>query len=134
MKKTVFGWVRLSHHCRNLSSNRCKPFNKGIKKCQTYYRLDGSILLLILLLLLLILLILLLILLLLQSPWRLGQTYYRLDGSTPAMERERLIQGFNNNTQVSIITHWLHMVVMYCLYPSNFFFESDMKRRRKILY
>ena len=30
--KTVFEWVRLSHHCRNLSSNSCKPFNAGIQK------------------------------------------------------------------------------------------------------
>ena len=35
-----------------------------------------------------------------QEAWRLGQTYYRLDGSTPAMERERLITGFNTNPKV----------------------------------
>merc|ERR1719330_838358 len=33
----------------------------------------------------------------------LGQTYYRLDGSTPAMERERLINGFNTNPKVKLV-------------------------------
>ena len=28
-------------------------------------------------------------------PWRNGLTYFRLDGSTPAQERERLINAFN---------------------------------------
>jgi len=37
-----------------------------------------------------------------EEPWRLGQTYYRLDGSTPAMERERLINGFNTNPKVKL--------------------------------
>ena len=32
VNKTVYEWVRLSHHCRNLSSNSCKPFNAGIQK------------------------------------------------------------------------------------------------------
>ena len=32
----------------------------------------------------------------------LGRTYYRLDGSTPALERERLINGFNNNKGVKL--------------------------------
>ena len=35
MNKTVFEWVRLSHHCRNLSSSRFKPFNKAIQKCKS---------------------------------------------------------------------------------------------------
>ena len=32
------------------------------------------------------------------TPWVNGSNYFRLDGSTPAMERERLINTFNNST------------------------------------
>jgi len=37
-----------------------------------------------------------------ETPWRLGETYYRLDGSTSALEREKLINSFNSNTQVKL--------------------------------
>ena len=37
-----------------------------------------------------------------QEPWVVGRTYYRLDGSTPAVERERLINGFNTNQGVKL--------------------------------
>ena len=33
VNKTVLGWDSLSHHCRNISSSSCKPFNGGIQKC-----------------------------------------------------------------------------------------------------
>jgi len=37
-----------------------------------------------------------------EEPWVVGRTYYRLDGSTPAVERERLINGFNTNQGVKL--------------------------------
>merc|ERR1719245_2021721 len=37
-----------------------------------------------------------------EEAWQPGVTYYRLDGSTPAVERERLITGFNTNPKVKL--------------------------------
>ena len=37
-----------------------------------------------------------------DSPWCNGLTYFRLDGSTPASERERLVNTFNKNPKIPL--------------------------------
>lgn len=37
-----------------------------------------------------------------NRTWVPGQTYYRLDGSTPAQERERLINAFNASSDIPL--------------------------------
>jgi RAD54-like protein 2 len=37
-----------------------------------------------------------------EEPWQQGTNYFRLDGSTSALERERLINNFNNNTNIKL--------------------------------
>merc|ERR1712106_641238 len=37
-----------------------------------------------------------------EEPWQQGVNYYRLDGSTSALERERLINGFNANPKIKL--------------------------------
>merc|ERR1719266_2894633 len=37
-----------------------------------------------------------------EDPWVTGVNYYRLDGSTPALDREKLINNFNANTRVKL--------------------------------
>lgn len=37
-----------------------------------------------------------------QSPWTNGLTYFRLDGSTPASERDRLVNAFNRNPKIPL--------------------------------
>lgn len=37
-----------------------------------------------------------------EAPWKQGVNYFRLDGSTSALEREKLINEFNANTEIKL--------------------------------